>query len=186
MPQMVQHSQEEYDVEPAESGRRQLVEIENPVIDLGPQTAVDLKKSRNFHTVDRGDVRAVTLSLETEPAVPGADIENAFAAEVGGNRIAGVALLLHRQRHVSVDGGAVREFEAVIPAFGEQVLAEIQSPGGCRSGFRGVFGHLNSHSLTCGIGSASGRRSASARASPPGTPPGIRVRPSAFARRVFA
>ena len=73
---------------------------------------------------------AVALRFKAEPSVPRADVEHALAAQIFGDRIAGVALFLHRERHVSVDHGAVRKLEAVIPAFGEQVLAEIQPPCG--------------------------------------------------------
>ena len=74
----------------------------------------------------------MAFGLKAEPAVPGADIEHALAAQIFGNRIARVAFFLNRERHVSVDDGAVGELEAVIPAFGGQILAEVQSAGGFR------------------------------------------------------
>src|SRR6185369_9952812 len=136
--------------------------------------------------IDGDGLGPVAFRLEAEPSIPRADIEHTLAMEIGRDWIACIALFLHRQRHVSVDDGAVRKLEAVIPAFGGQVLAEIESARGFPYCFGGVFGHLTSHSLTCGIGSACERRSAWARASLSETPPGNRARRSACAPRVYA
>src|SRR5690349_13038595 len=88
---------------------------------------MDLLERRDLHAIDGENLGSVALRLEAEPSIPGADVEQALAGQIIRNGIARVAFLLHRELHVSVDHGAVRKLEAVVPAFGEQVLAEIEA-----------------------------------------------------------
>src|ERR1041385_3251155 len=115
MPQMVQNAEKKYDVELSQVLVRQLVKIENTVVDLRFQFAVDLQEAGELNAIDRHGLGAVALRLKTEPSVPGTDVQHTLAAQIAWNRIARVAFLLHSQRHVSIDEGTVREFEAVIP-----------------------------------------------------------------------
>jgi len=77
----------------------------------------DAKLLQIQDAIQRDHIAAVAFRFKAKPAVPCSDIEHAFAAQVLRNRIACVAFFLDFERHVSVDDGAVREFEAVIPAF---------------------------------------------------------------------
>ena len=78
-------------------------------------------------------VGAVALGFEAEPAVPGADVEHAFAVEVGGKGNAHSGGSGSRECCV-LEAGPVGQFEAVIPAALGEFLAEVPSAAGGREG----------------------------------------------------
>ena len=82
MAQMIQDAQEEHHIELAQARRREFIEIEHTIIDLGLQPAVDLQERRDLDAIDRHDLGPVALGLEAEPSVPRADVEHALAAQI--------------------------------------------------------------------------------------------------------
>src|SRR5471030_1061253 len=86
---------------------------------------MDVEVMRNLHAVYRSHFSAVALRLEAEPAVPRADVQNPLARQVGWNRVAFPPFALPNQVHDTLDHGAIRQFEAVVPALPREVGAEI-------------------------------------------------------------
>src|SRR5258708_238117 len=125
---VVEDAEKEDDVEAAQLRLRHLVQIENPIIGLGCQLAMDGQEIRNLDAVDRGYLCASPLRLEAEPSVPGPDVEYAFAAEVLRYRKSSEASPLVFQLHGAVDQRAVRQLEAVVPALLRELAAEIEFP----------------------------------------------------------
>src|SRR5580704_18293512 len=84
MAQMIEHAEEEHDVEAAEFCCRELADIEREVFDARIQEVASFEKGVEGHAIDGDYVSAAPLAFETEPAVPGADIEDALAAQIFG------------------------------------------------------------------------------------------------------
>ena len=81
---MIEHAEEEHDIEAAEFRCREFADIEREVFDARIQQFAGFEKCIERHAIDGDDVSAATLAFETEPTVPGADIENALAAQIVG------------------------------------------------------------------------------------------------------
>ena len=127
---MIEDAQEEDVVERAEAGFGELVEIEDAIVNLRVEFAMDLEEGGDLDAIDGGDLCAAPFRLETEPAVPCAGIEQAPALEGGGDGVLTPAPLESVERNDAFESCAVRQFEAVVPAFGVQLLTEIGAPAG--------------------------------------------------------
>jgi hypothetical protein len=86
---------------------------------------VDPEEVLDLDAIDGHHLRSAALRLEAEPAVPGADVEHAAAAQVGRQGKPGVAALEDFEGVVAFDADAAGQFEAVIPALFGQLLAKI-------------------------------------------------------------
>src|SRR3954454_17196799 len=82
---MVENAQAEDEIEGAEAGFGQLVEVEDAIADAGAELLLNLEKVGYFHAIDRGHVGAVALGFEAEPAVPGPDVQHTLAGQVRGD-----------------------------------------------------------------------------------------------------
>ncbi len=82
MPQVIEHTEEQDDIETSELSRREFVHVERKVFDVGPDQLFGLDEGIEGDAVDRDDVGAAALAFEAEPSVPGAYVENALAAKV--------------------------------------------------------------------------------------------------------
>src|SRR6185295_20316955 len=86
MTHVIQDAQIEDDVELSQAGVGKLVKIHDPIIDLGTEPRVDIEKTGQLDTINRGYGGTVALGFEAEPAVPRADIEESLALQVVWNR----------------------------------------------------------------------------------------------------
>ena len=120
MLEVVQHAEKQHDVEATHPGRRKVVDVQDPVVDTGTQEFVHLAEARVVPHVDGYDLCPAPFHLETEPAVPRADVEHPLAAEVirDGKLSQTVPLVL--EAVYALDLGPVGKLEAVPPAEGVQ------------------------------------------------------------------
>src|SRR5579883_1141648 len=116
MLQVVQDAEEEDEVERAEARLRQVEEIDDAVIHLRLQPAMDELEVRDFDAIDGRDGGPAPLRLETEPAVPGADVEHAAPGEVRRNGEAPPPRVQDFECIVALQPCAVGKLKAVIPA----------------------------------------------------------------------
>ncbi len=128
--EVIQHAQEEHDVELSQAGLRQVEEIESTIGGLRAQRPMNLTEARQIDAVDGRDGSAAALSLEAEPAVPGADVENVLAPQVLGDWKAGVPLAQRLQADAAVDVRAAGELEAVEPALLGEPVGDVSPPPG--------------------------------------------------------
>ena len=87
------NAEKEDEIEFAEGGLRQFAEVENAIRNAGREGLLNAEKAGKFNAVHRGDVGSMAFGFETEPAVPGSDIQQAGSCHAGGKRKPGVALL---------------------------------------------------------------------------------------------
>ena len=134
--QVVQHPEEEHDVELAQPRRGELENVEDPVINAGGELAAHLQEARKLDAIYRRYLRAAALRLETEPAVPSPDVEDALAIETIRDRKPRVALLQLLQADEAVEPRAVRQLEAVVAALLRQLADEALAPADLPDGAR--------------------------------------------------
>src|ERR1035438_3667534 len=130
MLEMVEDAQAEDEVERAQTGLGQLVEIQNPVADPRCQLLLNFQEIGNFHAIDRRHLGAVKLRFEAEPAVPCPDVQHALPRQIRGNRKSLVPLPQPVNLVESLDPRSVRQLETVIPALLGKLLAEVLTPAG--------------------------------------------------------
>ena len=89
--EMVEDAQAEDEVEGAQAGLGQLVEVQNAIADAGAELLLNLEEVGHFHAIDGGHRGAVALGFEAEPAVPGPDVQHTLAGQIrrdGKSRVA--------------------------------------------------------------------------------------------------
>ncbi|MEI9973045.1 MAG: hypothetical protein WDO73_13890 [Ignavibacteriota bacterium] len=117
MLQMVEHTHEEDNVEAPDALRREVVHVELAIVDARIVDGVHLPEAGIVPAIDGHNLGAAALEFEAKPAVPGADVEYAFALEVGGDGELGEAILQAGEVADTLDDRSVGQFEAVPPAF---------------------------------------------------------------------
>ena len=78
---MVQHAQEHHDIEIADGGGRKPAHIVDAVFGVGAQHSRAVRKLSNG-VESTAIICAPRRSIETEPAVPGADVQYPLAAQI--------------------------------------------------------------------------------------------------------
>ena len=131
---MVEDTHEEHDVEAADALRRQLVHIQLAIIDARAEAGVDFAKQRIIPVIDRYHIGAAAFHFKGEPAVPGADVQYALAAQIGGDGKLRDAEFERAEIERALDGGSIGQLEAMPEAFfGAQITPEthdIEGIGG--------------------------------------------------------
>src|SRR6185437_4486920 len=82
MPQMIEHSEEQHDIERAQLRGGELANIERQIFNLRPEQFLRFQKRVERDAIDRCHLCTAPLAFETEPAVPCADIEHALATQI--------------------------------------------------------------------------------------------------------
>src|ERR1041384_3409025 len=82
MPQVIQNAEEQHNIESPEPLRGEFIDIEREVLDLRSDQAFGFQKRVELDAIDGHDAGAPALAFEAEPAVPGADIENALTSQI--------------------------------------------------------------------------------------------------------
>src|ERR1035438_7385321 len=113
MPQVIENASTKNNVELAQVNPGQFEKVEVAVVGLGAELAVQVQIVRLLLAIHGCHSGAAALGFETEPAVPGADIEHALASEIGWDGKAGPAFALPFQAHVAVDQCPIGQLEAV-------------------------------------------------------------------------
>src|ERR1019366_3855372 len=127
---MVEDAQAEDEVEHAQAGLGQLVEVENAIADPRDQLLLEFQEIGHLHAIDGRHCGAVALRLEAEPPVPGADVEHPLAGQIRRNGKSRVSLAQPLDLAEALDPGPVRQFETVVPALFGKFLAEVLAPAG--------------------------------------------------------
>src|ERR1035437_10184470 len=130
MLEMVENAQAEDEVEHAQAGLRQLVEVQDPVADPRRQRLLNCQKIGHFHAIDRRHRGAVALRLEAEPPVPGPDVQHPLAGQILRNWKSRIPLPQPVDLVEALDPRSVRQLKTVIPALLGEFLAEVQAPAG--------------------------------------------------------
>src|ERR1017187_8267969 len=127
---MVENAQAKDEVENAQAGVGQLVEVQNPVAHPRRQLLLDFHKIGHLNAIDGRHLGAVALRLEAEPPVPGADVQHPLAGQIRGNRKSRVPLPQPLELAEALDPRTVRQLKTVIPALLGKFLAEVLAPAG--------------------------------------------------------
>ena len=116
MLQVIENAEEQDDIEIADIARRQIGNVGDHVLDLRVEDRLGFKEMGPLGRIDGDDRRAAALHFEAEPAVPGADIEHSFAAQVEGDGELREPPALLLDALDSGDHGPVGQLNAVIVA----------------------------------------------------------------------
>ena len=82
MPQVIEHAEEQHDIETSQRSRREFIHVKREVFDFRPDQLFRFDKGIEGDAIDGDDIGAAALAFEAEPSIPGADVEDALAAEV--------------------------------------------------------------------------------------------------------
>src|ERR1017187_5606183 len=127
---MVEDAQAEDEVEHAQAGLGQLVEVENAIADPRDQLLLEFQEIGHLHAIDGRHGGAVALRLEAEPPVPCADVQHALAGQIRRNGKSRVPFAQPLDLAEALDPGSVRQFETVIPALLGKFPAKVLAPAG--------------------------------------------------------
>src|SRR5438067_2249800 len=119
MLQVIEDAEEQHVIELTITARIQVADVLRAVIDLRTEQVVDVPERVELDAIDGGDIGPSPLHLKTEPAIPSTDVEQALARQVVRDGKLGDAIAQKLRAQNAIDGGAVRQFETVIPAFAE-------------------------------------------------------------------
>jgi len=114
--QMVKDSEKQHDIEVADISPGEPADVSQPVVNVRSQKLPRFQQMRIFCAINRQHFRAAPLHLETEPAVPCANIQHALSVKISGNGKLSKpqTLLFHRLQ--PFHGGSVWQVDGVIPA----------------------------------------------------------------------
>jgi hypothetical protein len=82
MAEVVEDAEKQDDIEAPEAVGGELADIESEVFDARLEQGAGFEEGVELDAIDSYDLSSAAFALEAEPAVPGADVEDAFAAEV--------------------------------------------------------------------------------------------------------
>jgi hypothetical protein len=113
---MVQHAQKHHDIEVSGLRGREAANIVDAVLGLRSQQIARHTEPLEGRGIDRHHARSAALQFEGEPAVPGADVECALAAQSGRYRELCHAFAQGIQALKAGNHPSIGQFHAVIPA----------------------------------------------------------------------
>ena len=122
---MVEDAEEEHDIEMSKPLRRRVPPYRARDIRRASRAVRGLEKGVEFDAIHGHDVGAAPFAFEAEPAVPGADIEHALAAQIfrETEKAQAPAEVFHGLQ--AGEHAAIGEFDRVVPeAFGD-ALGEL-------------------------------------------------------------
>jgi len=147
--QMVEHAEEQHDIEPAQFRRGEFGDIERPVFDARVEQCAGLEKRVEGHAIHRDDFRAAPLAFEAEPAVPGADIEDAPAAQIFRQAEQAETPAKMLDGLEAREHAAVRQFDGVVTEARLDTLRELLYAI-VEAAIAGCYAKLHRLSLTAG------------------------------------
>src|SRR5579863_6554816 len=82
MPQMIEHAKEQDNIKSPQPSRRELIHVERQVFNLRANQLFSLDERVQGYTVHGDNFGTPAFAFETEPAIPGTDIDHALAAQI--------------------------------------------------------------------------------------------------------
>lgn len=122
---VVEHAQEEHDIEAADAIRRELVDVGKDKLNLRPERLARREECLALYDIGGNHFGAPALHLKAEPPIPAADVQHALAAQIVRDGEPFQARAQMGDALPAFDDAAVRQLKAVIPSLASEFLDEI-------------------------------------------------------------